>query len=792
MKKKNSVFVLSLLTLLSLSACGNKQTDTSSTPSPTSSAPKASSSEKSNQESSEQSTVVQKFKVTYPENPDIYTIAVEAGSSFTDIEKNGRASFKINFTEAYSQKRNLVVKANDVQLAAVEDVYTISNIEADVTLTITVDKNVYTVKWMNGDTAIETDTDVPYGTRATYDGEKPTKEKTLEFTYVFDYWADDKGNKAEIENLTVTSDLTLHAHYQENKNTYTVTWKDGDTVLETDTDVPYGTKASFDKGTPTKEKTAEFSYTFDYWMDAEGKEVKDLTVSGDMTLTAHYKETRNSYEVNWMNGGSLLVAEQIPYGTTASYNGDTPTKEGDAQYRYTFDYWADKDGNKITDFKVTGARDFYAHFSQTTNKYTVTFDSDGGTAVDAQTIEYGGKATEPTAISKATDPTYSYKFLGWFNGDTEFNFNTEIHENVALKAHWSNIPNYDYALANSQNNDHPFGIAESTINNGAKGGLWAHYDASNTYFDNSVVYHTYNGEGETTFSATLALPKVNYTEFKTDVLYNFYMTNNTTLGFDSTETIGEAGADRYGIILFRDITAESMTVTISTNKYKGLNNESITKTITDKDIINGTKPLSLYMNRLNQYDRKLFLSRIGTEVKLPKKCDAGNPSFFDSYASMNGQKGDNVCSKNDGDVNYRTWGNKYASGVSARCSNDSDHREMSYQVAFLPLRIAGTKKITIKIANTDNGQAAYYGFKIGPNADNNVEIGANECTLTITNADGKVTLTVTDDVDATKTVSWTLDDKDIYYGLKGISFYFGFTNNSTWTNLINFSVPTIE
>lgn len=46
----------------------------------------------------------------------------------------------------------------------------------------------------------------------------------------------------------------------------------------------------------------------------------------------------------------------------------------------------------------TGKKEFYAKW--TLNTYTVTFDSQGGSKVDSQTVSHGGTVTEPTA------PTY--------------------------------------------------------------------------------------------------------------------------------------------------------------------------------------------------------------------------------------------------------------------------------------------------------------------------------------------------------------------------------------------------
>ncbi|MDE7405327.1 MAG: InlB B-repeat-containing protein [Clostridiales bacterium] len=62
---------------------------------------------------------------------------------------------------------------------------------------------------------------------------------------------------------------------------------------------------------------------------------------------------------------------------------------------------------------------------------TVTFDSDGGSAVDAQTIWSGEKVIKPT------DPTRAdYIFNGWYNGATAWNFANEVTDSMTLTAQW--------------------------------------------------------------------------------------------------------------------------------------------------------------------------------------------------------------------------------------------------------------------------------------------------------------------------------------------------------------------
>ena len=67
--------------------------------------------------------------------------------------------------------------------------------------------------------------------------------------------------------------------------------------------------------------------------------------------------------------------------------------------------------------------------------YTVTFDSDGGSEVASQTVECGKTATKPADPAKSGEKT-SYAFLGWYNGDSAFDFASAITADVTLKAKW--------------------------------------------------------------------------------------------------------------------------------------------------------------------------------------------------------------------------------------------------------------------------------------------------------------------------------------------------------------------
>ena len=75
--------------------------------------------------------------------------------------------------------------------------------------------------------------------------------------------------------------------------------------------------------------------------------------------------------------------------------------------------------------------------------YTVTFNSNGGSAVNSTKVVENGK------VSKPKDPTRAnYTFLGWYLGETKFDFNTKITKSITLTAKWEKVviePKYSYS-----------------------------------------------------------------------------------------------------------------------------------------------------------------------------------------------------------------------------------------------------------------------------------------------------------------------------------------------------------
>ena len=155
------------------------------------------------------------------------------------------------------------------------------------------------------------------GGDGTYGGSTPTKASTAQYTYAFAGWSLTPGGAADANALkAVTTDRSVYAAFTATVRTYTVTWKNGSTTLETDTNVPYGTTPAYNGSTPVYNGSGDASeYTFSGWSPAVGP------ISGDTTYTAQYRYSGYYY--------TKLIDRSI----SGAYTNETVTSVGGAAFR---------------------------------------------------------------------------------------------------------------------------------------------------------------------------------------------------------------------------------------------------------------------------------------------------------------------------------------------------------------------------------------------------------------------------------------------------------------------------
>ena len=154
-------------------------------------------------------------------------------------------------------------------------------------------------------------------------------------------------------------------------------------------------------------------------VDGEGANVNTqggvtLPAGGSVTITGTDGSTTTVTMPN--SGGSIIPNADgtvtLPGGSTVTNDGGEPTTV--------------PSGGGILD-PGTG--------SVTEISYTVSFNSQGGSAVPSQTVVSGGKVTVPTAPTRD-----GYTFAGWYQdaqGTVAWNFETPVTANLTLYAQWS-------------------------------------------------------------------------------------------------------------------------------------------------------------------------------------------------------------------------------------------------------------------------------------------------------------------------------------------------------------------
>ncbi len=136
------------------------------------------------------------------------------------------------------------------------------------------------------------------------------------------------------------------------------------------------------------------------------------------------------------NGGSEVEDITISTNST-SIELPEPTRD-----RYTFDGWfLDEDLSEPFTIAAlltqTGELTLYAKWTSQIVQYTITFESNGGSAVSAITQAPGTDVTAPTAPIK-TD----FTFAGWYSDSgltTAYTFTTMPEENITLYAKWDPV-----------------------------------------------------------------------------------------------------------------------------------------------------------------------------------------------------------------------------------------------------------------------------------------------------------------------------------------------------------------
>lgn len=337
--------------------------------------------------------------------------------------------------------------------------------------------NKYTVTFMDGEKVLETFTNVPHGSAVTAP-EVPKKDGKT-----FKGWDKDFSN--------VTSDLTINAVYD--VHTFTVTFKDGEKVIETQT-VEYEAAA-------TAPDTARLSppegMHFAEWDKDFSKVTEDIEVSAVYEF--------NKYTVTFKNGETTIKVVEVKHGSAATPPNvfDTPTEK--------FIGW-DKSFDNVTSDLIVNAE-------LEKQKYTLTFIDHNDQEIHKKVLEWGAPVEEEyyTANGKVEENiTGPFQYEGWY--DQSDTGKTIIEDFSELK-----MPTHDLTY-----------VLKLRLMDSAIGEFTVENPKNFTYSENNSAVFTVNGT---------PYPGVTYKYIWTINKDNvFYKTEKTTL---SSLTLQNLAAGEY-------------------------------------------------------------------------------------------------------------------------------------------------------------------------------------------------------------------------------------------------------
>lgn len=182
--------------------------------------------------------------------------------------------------------------------------------------------------------------------------------------------------------------------------------------------------------------TQEWDYTFKGWSESlNGNIVTIPPASRNATYYAVVDAVKQKYNITFYDeNGNKLGDSLTEYGTIPAYS---YTKQDTQEWDYTVEGWSlTLGGNKLSSLpSVTGNASYYAVVSKTKQKYTITFNSNGGSSVSSITNDYGTSITEPT------EPTRDgYNFVCWCSDVSLNNAVTwpyELTSNKTFYAKWN-------------------------------------------------------------------------------------------------------------------------------------------------------------------------------------------------------------------------------------------------------------------------------------------------------------------------------------------------------------------
>gem|GEM_PF-5654168 len=210
----------------------------------------------------------------------------------------------------------------------------------------------------------------------------------------------------------------------------TVSFVDGDSELS-NVDIDKNSYVT-EPAAPTKE-----GYIFAGWYSdsacTKEFDFKNTKITENTKIYAKFVANDEKFTVSFnTNGGSSIASQTVNAGEKVTKPAD-PTK---ANNKFA-GWYCDSALTQPYDFssQVLSSFTLYAKWTAESGTYTVTFNSNGGSAVPAQTVKAGEKAVKPANPTKS-----GYSFSGWYSDaslTTQYDFNSAVNADITLCAKWT-------------------------------------------------------------------------------------------------------------------------------------------------------------------------------------------------------------------------------------------------------------------------------------------------------------------------------------------------------------------
>lgn len=204
--------------------------------------------------------------------------------------------------------------------------------------------------------------------------------------------------------------------------TYTVTFKDGETVVKTVSVKDGATIADADlPADPTKD-----SAVFEGWFDGDKAFDKTAAITGDVTYTAKWTSL---FTVTFKDGDTVIATATVKDGEKIAAS-DIPANLADTQDA-AFEGWFNGDSAFDKDAAITASVTYNAKW---TGLFNVTF-MNGDTQVKSVKVKDGAVISAEDVPGALADTDFA--FLGWFVGDVAYDSSVAVTSNIVVNAKFS-------------------------------------------------------------------------------------------------------------------------------------------------------------------------------------------------------------------------------------------------------------------------------------------------------------------------------------------------------------------